>query len=41
MLSQLEGLTYTGIGERLGLSLGSVHRHMSDALRCCYRVFGA
>lgn len=41
VLSQLEGLTYTSIGERLGLSLGSVHRHMSDALRCCYRVFGA
>lgn len=31
----LDGLTYPQIGQRLNLSLGSVHQLMSEAL-CCY-----
>ncbi len=39
LMSQLEGLTYVQIGERLGLSLGRIHQLMKDALHCCYRGF--
>ncbi|MBN9975215.1 sigma factor-like helix-turn-helix DNA-binding protein, partial [Listeria monocytogenes] len=39
LISQLEGLTYVQIGERLGLSLGRIHQLMKDALYCCYRGF--
>ena len=35
--SQIDGLTYSQIGERLGLSLGRVHQLMAEALRCCYQ----
>ncbi|NIE73371.1 sigma-70 family RNA polymerase sigma factor [Pantoea sp. Tr-811] len=37
VLSQLEGLTYVQIQERLGLSLGRIHQLMAQALRCCYQ----
>ncbi len=37
VLSQLEGLTYVQIQQRLGLSLGRIHQLMAQALRCCYR----
>ncbi|MDU9394689.1 sigma-70 family RNA polymerase sigma factor [Pseudomonas sp. zfem002] len=36
VLSQLEGLTYVQIQQRLGLSLGRIHQLMAQALRCCY-----
>lgn len=39
LMSQLEGLTYVQIGERLGLSLWRIHQLMKDALHCCYRGF--
>lgn len=35
--SQIDGLTYTQIGQRLNLSLGRVHQLMTEALRCCYQ----
>lgn len=35
--SQIDGLTYSEISQRLGLSLGRIHQHMTQALRCCYR----
>ncbi len=41
LMSQLEGLTYVQIGERLGLSLGRIHQLMKDALHCCYRAWSA
>ena len=34
--SQLDGMTYTQISERLGLSLGRIHQLMTQALRACY-----
>lgn len=37
LLSQLEGLTYAQIGERLGLSVTRIHQLMKQALQCCYR----
>ena len=37
VLSQLEGLIYVQIGERVGLSLTRIHQLMKEALRCCYR----
>lgn len=40
VLSQLEGLTYVQISERVGLSVARVHQLMKDALRCCYRELG-
>lgn len=39
LLNQIEGLTYTRICEHLGISLGTVHTYMAQALRCCYQVF--
>ncbi len=41
VLSQIEGLTYTQISQRLELSLGSVHNYMAQALRCCYQVLAS
>lgn len=35
--SQIDGLTYSQISQRLGLSLGRIHQLMTEALRCCYR----
>ncbi len=37
VLSQLEGLTYLQISERVGLSQARIHQLMKEALRCCYR----
>ncbi|MCU1722553.1 MULTISPECIES: sigma-70 family RNA polymerase sigma factor [unclassified Pseudomonas] len=39
ILNQIEGLPYSKICERLGISLGTVHGYMAQALRCCYHVF--
>lgn len=39
--SQIDGLTYTQISQRLGLSLGRIHQLMSEALRCCYKVLAS
>ncbi|TRX74659.1 sigma-70 family RNA polymerase sigma factor [Pseudomonas mangiferae] len=38
LLSQLEGLTYDAIAERLGVSLGSVKRYMQQAFRRCLEL---
>lgn len=35
--SQIDGLTYAQIGQRLGLSVARIHQLMAEALRCCYR----
>lgn len=36
LLSQLDGLTYADIGQRLGVSERTVARYMTQALRQCY-----
>lgn len=38
LLSQLEGLTYPAIAERLGVSLRTVNTYMADAIAHCHRV---
>ncbi len=38
LLSRLEGLPYTGIGVRLGVSLSTVAKDMALALRHCYQL---
>ncbi|WP_423360404.1 sigma-70 family RNA polymerase sigma factor [Pseudomonas citronellolis] len=38
LLNQIEGLTYIQISDRLGLSLGAIHKYMAQALRCVYQV---
>lgn len=38
LLSQLEGLTYPQIAERLGVSLASVKRYMRDAFIACLSI---
>ncbi|OLF52977.1 sigma-70 family RNA polymerase sigma factor [Pseudomonas chlororaphis] len=38
LLSQLEGLTYPQIAQRLGLSLATVKRHMRSAFIACLSV---
>lgn len=35
LLSQLDGLTYAEIAERIGMSQRMVRRYMADGLRCC------
>lgn len=42
LLAQLEGLTCPQIAERIGMSLATVERYISQALRRCYALqFGA
>ncbi|PWF25425.1 sigma-70 family RNA polymerase sigma factor [Corticimicrobacter populi] len=36
LLAQLEGLTCRQIGERLGVSVATVERHIAKGLRACY-----
>lgn len=36
LMSQLEGLTYRQIAERLGVSVSSVQKYMLDAVQACY-----
>ena len=38
LLSQLDGLTYPQIAERLGLSVSSIQQYMTQAFTHCYRV---
>lgn len=38
LLSQLEGLGYKAIAERLGITVRSVNNHMSTALEHCWRL---
>lgn len=38
LLSQIDGLAYAAIGERLGLSLRTVKRHMHTAFAQCLRA---
>ncbi|WP_457787717.1 sigma-70 family RNA polymerase sigma factor [Pseudomonas sp. PL-6] len=38
LLSQLDGLTYPQIAERLGLSVSSIQQYMAQAFAHCYRV---
>jgi RNA polymerase sigma factor (sigma-70 family) len=38
LLSQLDGLTYPQIAERLGLSVSSIQQYMTQAFSHCYRV---
>ena len=38
LLSQLDGLTYPQIAERLGLSVSSIQQYMTQAFAHCYRV---
>ncbi|WP_437879809.1 sigma-70 family RNA polymerase sigma factor [Pseudomonas sp. LRF_L74] len=41
ILSQLEGLTYAQIAERLGISLRTVNNHMAKAMEhCCLMMAG-
>ncbi|WP_200843586.1 sigma-70 family RNA polymerase sigma factor [Pantoea sp. 18069] len=35
LLSQLDGLTYAEIAQRIGMSERMVRRYMADGLRCC------
>ena len=35
LLSQLDGLTYAEIAERIGMSERMVRRYMADGMRCC------
>lgn len=39
LLSQLDGLTYPEIAERLGVSLSSVQQYMVRAMSACYEAF--
>lgn len=39
LLSQLDGLTYPQIAERLNVSVSSVQQYMVRAMAACYRVF--
>ncbi|WMD23595.1 sigma-70 family RNA polymerase sigma factor [Achromobacter seleniivolatilans] len=39
LLSQLDGLTYPEIAERLGVSLSSVQQYMVRAMSACYAAF--
>ena len=39
LLSQLDGLTYPEIAERLGVSLSSVQQYMLRAMSACYAAF--
>ncbi|KRC76324.1 putative RNA polymerase sigma factor FecI [compost metagenome] len=41
LLSQLDGLTYPEIAERLGVSLSSVQQYMVRAMTACYAAFYA
>lgn len=36
LYSQLDGLTYAEIGERIGVSASMVRQYMAKALTCCY-----
>jgi len=36
LYSQLDGLTYAEIGERLGVSASMVRQYMAKAMACCY-----
>jgi len=38
LLSQFEGLGYSEIATRLGVSLGSVQKYMTRAIQACYEV---
>ncbi|MNI35733.1 putative RNA polymerase sigma factor FecI [compost metagenome] len=39
LMSQLDGLTYPDIAERLGVSLSSVQQYMVRAMTACYAAF--
>jgi RNA polymerase sigma-70 factor (ECF subfamily) len=41
LYSQLDGLTYAEIGERLGVSASMVRQYMAKALACCYMAIDA
>ncbi|EPL05268.1 sigma-70 family RNA polymerase sigma factor [Pseudomonas sp. CF161] len=41
LYSQLEGLTYAEIGQRLGISAPRVHQYVVKALGLCYRALEA
>ncbi|THF60778.1 sigma-70 family RNA polymerase sigma factor [Pseudothauera nasutitermitis] len=38
LMSRLEGLPYTEIARRQGISLSSVEKHMAQAIRHCHRM---
>jgi RNA polymerase sigma-70 factor (ECF subfamily) len=40
LYSQLDGLTYAQIAERLGVSASMVRQYMAQALHCCYLAAG-
>lgn len=41
LLSQFEGLTYSAIAERLGISVAAVRKYMLKAIQACYAALGA
>ena len=41
VLSQFDGLTYSAIAERLGVSVGAVRKYMLKAIQVCYLALNA
>lgn len=41
LLSQFEGLTYSAIAQRLGISVGAVRKYMLKAIQVCYLALNA
>ena len=40
LMSQLDGLTYAEIAEKVGVSASMVRQYMAQGLRCCLAVAG-